>query len=79
MVDFARRAVALSLEDRRRLRSEAGTVFFDRGLIDAAAALCHATGDDTLPEHVLTCRYNKRVFMLPPWPEIYRHRRRPPS
>ncbi|NWJ26969.1 AAA family ATPase [Rhizobium sp. RM] len=70
MAAFARRAVALSLEDRQSAPAE-GRVFFDRGLVDAASALHNAAGDtfiDTLQrEH----RYNRLVFITPPWPEIY--------
>src|SRR3546814_5610629 len=51
---FAERAVELSLEDRARAKDLRGPVFFDRGLIDAAAALEFATG-----RHVLQDR--KRV------------------
>ena len=47
-----------------------GVVIFDRGLIDAAAALEHATGKPALKNYALE-RYNSRVFMTPPWPEIY--------
>ncbi|WLP53293.1 AAA family ATPase [Agrobacterium fabrum] len=68
---FARRAIAMALEDRRVTPKE-GLVFFDRGLIDAASALHHISGDrfiDTLRD---THRYNSLVFLTPPWPEIYR-------
>ena len=41
---FARRAFAMAIEDRQLARHLPGLVFFDRGLIDAAAALHHATG-----------------------------------
>ncbi|WP_421402846.1 AAA family ATPase [Agrobacterium fabrum] len=71
MQAFARRAIAMALEDRRVTPKE-GLVFFDRGLIDAASALHHISGDrfiDTLRD---TRRYNSLVFLTPPWPEIYR-------
>ncbi|MDH6295734.1 Predicted ATPase [Agrobacterium fabrum] len=71
MQAFARRAIAMALEDRRVTPKE-GLVFFDRGLIDAASALHHISGDrfiDTLRD---THRYNSLVFLTPPWPEIYR-------
>ncbi|CAG9266673.1 AAA family ATPase [Paraburkholderia unamae] len=48
-----------------------GWVFFDRGLIDAAVALAHLQGtplQETL-EHAP--RFYRRVFVAPPWPEIY--------
>lgn len=67
---FAERAVELSLEDRARAKDLRGPVFFDRGLIDAAAALEFATGKPVLMRFA-TERFNRRVFMTPPWPEIY--------
>jgi predicted ATPase len=74
---FARAAIALALADRAALMTEegwvpgAGPVFFDRGLIDAAAALEHATGERVLEPLAAAHRYNPLVFMTPPWPEIY--------
>ena len=69
---FARRAIELAIADRRAAADRpAGWVFFDRGLVDAAAALQDLTGEprlDTLgPAH----RYHRRVFLATPWPEIY--------
>jgi predicted ATPase len=68
---FARRAIALALADRSAVGNVAGWVFFDRGLIDAAAALQHLTGEPTLAALGQRHRYHKRVFLAPPWPEIY--------
>jgi predicted ATPase len=45
--------------------------FFNRGLIDAAAALEHLTVEQVVESFGLAYRYNKRVFLAPPWPEIY--------
>lgn len=67
---FAERAVELSLQDRERAQGMSGLVFFDRGLIDAAAALEHATAQPVLKIYAAE-RYNRMVFMTPPWPEIY--------
>lgn len=67
---FARRAIAMALEDRQRAMRLPGTVFFDRGLIDAAAALEHATGQPVLRSYAAD-RYHPLVFMTPPWPDIY--------
>jgi predicted ATPase len=69
---FAQRAITLSIADRAAMADKTGWVFFDRGLVDAASALAHATGDDRVmfdlcPNH----RYHGRVFLTPPWPEIY--------
>jgi predicted ATPase len=72
---FARRAVAMSLADRAAANDSAmarpGWVFFDRGLIDAAAALEHATGDPVVQALARLHRCNRHVFLTPPWPEIY--------
>ena len=69
---FARRAIELAIADRRAAADRpAGWVFFDRGLVDASAALQDLTGEprlDTLgPAH----RYHRRAFLAPLWPEIY--------
>ncbi len=70
-VAFARRAMALALKDQLASSARQGVVFFDRGLVDAAAALEHLTGEPALttipPAHSL----NRKVFMAPPWPEIF--------
>jgi predicted ATPase len=68
---FARRAMAVALADRMAARRLSGWVFFDRGLIDAAAALQHATGEAALDSVCQLHRYHRRVFFAPPWPEIY--------
>ena len=67
---FARRAVEMSLQDRRDAKDKAGPIFFDRGLIDAAAALEYATGEKVLRRYAAE-RFHDCVFMAPPWPEIY--------
>jgi predicted ATPase len=70
-VAFARRAMAIALADRAAAGSLDGWVFFDRGLIDAAAALEHMTGKPVLTALGQASRYHRRVFLAPPWPEIY--------
>jgi predicted ATPase len=68
---FARRAIAMSIADRETMRDHPGLVFFDRGLIDAASAL-EAQGDGAvLRKLAAEHRYNDKVFLTPPWPEIY--------
>jgi predicted ATPase len=69
---FARRAIAMALADRESAGRSEGWVFFDRGLIDAAAALQHLTGEPALATLGVRHRYHRRVFLAPPWPEIYR-------
>lgn len=74
---FARAAIAMALDDRTALMardgpaSGVGPVFFDRGLVDAAAALEQATGEPALGQLATAHRYNPLVFMTPPWSEIY--------
>jgi len=68
---FARRAIEMSLSDREGARDHPGWVFFDRGLIDAASALQQITGEPVLADLAARHRYHRRVFLVPPWPEIY--------
>jgi predicted ATPase len=67
---FARRAIAMALADREDARRMPGWVFFDRGLVDAASALQHVTGEPA-PDRIAPHHYHRRVFFTPPWPEIY--------
>lgn len=68
---FLQRAVATALADRANIVAPDDWIFFDRGLIDAAAALAHLTGSPILKTLGETHRYHQRVFLAPPWPEIY--------
>jgi predicted ATPase len=68
---FARRAVAMALRDWQSARAREGWVFFDRGLVDAAAGLQHVTGEPVLELLGRSHRYHRRVFLTPPWPEIF--------
>jgi len=68
---FARRAIAMALEDQARAEGRAGWTFFDRGLIDAASALQATTGEPVLAPLRHRHRYCRTVFLTPPWPEIY--------
>jgi predicted ATPase len=67
---FARRAIAMALADRASAHAD-GWVFFDRGLVDAAVALEHLTGEPAVETLGRLHRYNQRVFLAPPWPEIH--------
>ena len=68
---FARRAIDVSIEDLRTVEQCAERVFFDRGLVDAAVALAHVTGESV--EHILSTqpRFHRRMFLAPPWAEIF--------
>jgi predicted ATPase len=68
---FARRAIAMALADRAAATALNGWVFFDRGLVDAAAALQHLTREPALATLAQEHRYHQTVFLTPPWPEIY--------
>jgi len=70
-VAFARRAIEMALADRAAAQIRSGWVFFDRGLIDAASMLENVTGEPVLGSLGSSHRYHRRVFMAPPWPEIY--------
>jgi predicted ATPase len=68
---FLRRAIKMALADRMAAADHEGWVFFDRGLVDAASALEALTGEPVLRSLCMTHRYHPRMFMAPPWPEIY--------
>lgn len=71
MAAFARRAIEVAIEDYVAASALPGWTFFDRGLVDAVAALRHATGQPIQEELIAAARYHERVFLTPPWPEIY--------
>ena len=67
---FIRRVLAMALTDWSSALASDGWVFFDRGIIDAAAGLQHLTGEPVSTLE-LSDRYHRRIFLTPPWPEIY--------
>ena len=70
-IAFARRAIALAIADHTAASHVTNWVFFDRGLIDAAAALQHLTGEPALTTLGQAHCYHCLVFFTPPWPEVY--------
>lgn len=71
-VGFLHRILAVALKDHEEATRECHErVFFDRGFIDAAEALEALTGEPLLSRLSQSHRYHKRVFLAPPWPEIY--------
>jgi len=70
-VAFARRAIDISISDHDAARLNQGWTFFDRGLIDAVTALAHADREFVPDELVARHRFNPKVFLAPPWPEIF--------
>lgn len=72
MAGFAWRAVDMARGDLDRLADCSGTVFFDRGLIDAAIALHHAEGVPMQQTLGNRRPYDDPVFLAPPWPELFK-------
>lgn len=72
MAAFLRRAIDVALDDHANApHGRSQWVFFDRGLIDAATALQALTGEPVLDKLGQQYRYHPRVFLAPPWPDIY--------
>lgn len=72
MEAFLRRTIDVALDDYINAPCASSQwVFFDRGLIDAAAALQTLTGDPILEKLNQQHRYHPHVFLAPPWAEIY--------
>lgn len=68
---FARRALEVAMVDYLTAAQLEGIVFFDRGLIDAAAALQHATAEPAIETVARNYPHHRQAFVAPPWPEIY--------
>jgi len=68
---FLRRAIEMTLADRAAASNLKGWVFFDRSLIDAASGLEALSGEPMLQRLGQVYRYHQRIFLTPPWPEIY--------
>lgn len=68
---FLRKAFKVALDEFMRASSFTGWVFFDRGLIDAAAGIERATGQSMAKTLGPLHRYHRRVFVVPPWPDIH--------
>lgn len=71
---FAELMLSWEMRSHRMARGWSGPVFFDRGVPDVLGYL-RLTGLEA-PAHVRAAarllRYNREVFVAPPWPEIYR-------
>ncbi len=68
---FAERAIRMARSDLSASETAEGFVFFDRGLVDAAVALEFAGGPQYRALLAGKRHYARRVFLAPPWPEIY--------
>ncbi|MCS3432313.1 AAA family ATPase [Klebsiella sp. BIGb0407] len=72
MACFLHRAIEMSQDDYLKAPANSHKwVFFDRGLIDVSAALEALTGEAQLSVLSENYRYHPKVFLTPPWPEIY--------
>ncbi|WP_243699125.1 AAA family ATPase [Pseudomonas sediminis] len=77
---FAELMLAWELRAHRQALTRKGPVFFDRSLVDIIGYL--RLNDLPVGEHLLQAvrqlRYQRQVFLLPHWPQIYRndHERR---
>ena len=71
---FAELMLSWELRSHRMAQAETGPVFFDRGVPDMVGYF-HLLGRP-VPSHVTRAaerfRYNRRVFLAPPWPAIFR-------
>lgn len=62
-----------SIADYKKMQTQKNTVFFDRGIPDLygySKAFCHEITRD-ITQAIAQFRYNKTVFIFPPWQEIY--------
>ncbi len=70
---FAELMLSWELRSYQVARGEAGPVFFDRGVPDTMGylRLCGLPVPDHIANAARHFRYNRRVFIAPPWPEIF--------
>lgn len=70
---FAELCVSRAMRQMAAAAECTGSVFFDRGIVDAVAFFEHLRRD--VPAHLERAagllRYCRTVFVTPPWPEIY--------
>lgn len=71
---FAEAMLGRDLRSFQEARDTVGPVVFDRGLPDLAGylAFCGLPVPTHIREAALAFRYNRQVFIAPPWPEIFR-------
>jgi len=70
---FARRMFAQSVADYGSHTSPPGPVFFDRGIADTIGylELCGLPVPEEMQQVARSHRFNKKVFLTPPWKAIY--------
>ncbi|WP_261574123.1 AAA family ATPase [Frankia gtarii] len=74
---FAEIILSWEMSSHHQATRQAGPVFFDRGVPDVVGY--HLLLGRPIPAHVTAAaekfRYHHRVFLAPPWPEIFTHDR----
>jgi predicted ATPase len=70
---FAERMLAFDLHNHAEAREWSGPVFFDRGVPDVVGylELCSLPVPPDIEKAARSYRYASRVFVLPPWLEIF--------
>ncbi|HKU98168.1 MAG TPA: AAA family ATPase [Vineibacter sp.] len=70
---FAETMLGWEMRSHRAARDHSGPVFFDRGVPDVVGylRLLGLPVPDYMEKAAAIFRYNRRVFIAPPWPEIF--------
>ena len=70
---FAERMLDFDMRNHMQARQCKGPVFFDRGIPDVLGylELCGLAVPPYAEDAARSYRYARRVFILPPWPEIF--------
>ncbi|TPG55941.1 ATPase [Roseomonas nepalensis] len=70
---FAELMLGWELRSHREARGHPGVVLFDRGIPDVLGYLnlCALPVPPHVRKAACTFRYNRQVFIAPPWPEIF--------
>jgi predicted ATPase len=75
IMKFVELTISRTMHHMIESSSTRAPVFFDRSIVDQVSGLEHLKID--VPAHmkkaVEAFRYNESVFMVPPWPEIFRN------
>jgi predicted ATPase len=71
--EFTHETLRMDIENFVRHAADPGHVFFDRSVLDALCSLDRITplSESELNTWLSTYRYFPKVFLLPPWKEIY--------
>jgi len=73
--EFARQIFETDLVNYTSHMNEMQIRFFDRSFLDSALMLFQDDRNyfESIVDHLITRRYNRKVFIAPPWKEIYRN------